>query len=73
MSGPDWLSVPEIARRWSNETGESAEALERDLQAWFSAFVGRRSAMPSGSPGGGDTTNLLMGLLGGRHLRQVGS
>jgi hypothetical protein len=71
MSGHDWLSLAEIARLWSNETGESEETLERDLDAWFSEFVARQPTEPSGMPGqGGDTTNLLMGMLGGRHLQR---
>lgn len=71
MSNQEWLSLAEIARRWSEETGESAEALERDLQAWFSAFVDGARARSSEPPAdGGDTTNLLMGWLGGRHLKR---
>ena len=71
MSGQDWLSLAEIARLWSDETGESEEALERDLEAWFSAFVARQPPQATGRPGhDGETTNLLMGMLGGRHLQR---
>ncbi len=71
MSTQDWLSLTEIARLWSYETGESAEAIERDLNAWFLDFVERESSQEIGSPGrDGDTTNLLMGLLGGRQLQR---
>jgi hypothetical protein len=54
MSEQDWLSLAEIARRWGAETGESAEALERDLAAWFAAFVERpaRAAGPASRPTG---------------------
>lgn len=69
MSNQDWLSLTEIARLWSDETGESAELLERDLEAWFSEFVAREPSQQFGSSGrNGDTTNLLMGMLGGQHL-----
>jgi hypothetical protein len=71
MSDPDWLSLTEIAQLWSDETGESAEAFERDLDAWFSEFAARESSQQLGSPGrAGDTTNLLMAMLGGRHLQR---
>lgn len=69
MSEQDWLSLAEIARRWSAETGESAEALERDLAAWFAAFVERpasAAALQDNRPG--QSTDRLMGLLGGRQL-----
>ncbi len=70
MSNQDWLSLTEIARLWSDETGESAELLERDLEAWFSEFVAREPSQQFGSSGrNGDTTNLLMGTLGGQHLQ----
>jgi len=71
MSDPDWLSLTEIAQLWSDETGESAEALERDLDTWFSEFVARESSQQLEAPGrDGDTTNLLMAMLGGRHLQR---
>ncbi len=71
MSNRDWLSLTEIARLWSDETGEREEALERDLDAWFSEFVAREPSQQPGSPGrDGDTTNLLMAMLGGRHLQR---
>ncbi len=71
MSNLDWLSLTEIAQLWSDETGESAEAFERDLDTWFSGFVARQSSQQLGSPGrDGDTTNLLMAMLGGRHLQR---
>ncbi len=71
MTNRDWLSLTEIARLWSDETGESADALERDLDAWFSEFVTREPSQQFGSSGhNGDTTNLLMGMLGGRLLQR---
>jgi hypothetical protein len=71
MTNREWLSLTEIAQHWSHETGESAEALERELDAWFSNFVTRepsRQFVPS--DGDGNTTNRLMGLLGGRYLQR---
>lgn len=71
MSSKDWLSLTEIAQLWSEETGESAEDLERDLNTWFSEFVAHASSQQSGGRSdGSDTTNLLMGMLGGRHLQR---
>jgi hypothetical protein len=71
MSNLDWLSLTEVAQLWSDETGESADAFERDLDAWFSEFVARESSQQLESPGrDGDTTNLLMAMLGGRHLQR---
>ena len=71
MFNRDWLSTSEIARRWSEETGESAEALERDLDAWISEFVAREPSQRLRSPGGdGDAASLPMGILGGRRLQR---
>lgn len=67
----DWLSLAEIAEHWSAETGEAAENHERDLEAWFTAFVRRDPAeRPDTTEDGGDTTNQLMALLGGRSLQR---
>jgi hypothetical protein len=78
MSNRDWLSLAEIARLWSEECGESADDLERDLDSWFTEFVARepsqrpqRLVSPDRNPGrNGDNTNRLMGMLGGRHLER---
>ncbi len=70
MPNKDWLSLREIARLWSDEAGESAERIERDLNAWFSEFVAREPSREPGSPGTDEnSTDLLMDILGGRHLR----
>lgn len=70
MPNKDWLSLKETARLWSDETGESAERIERDLNAWFSEFVAREPSREPGSPGTDEkSTDLLMDILGGRHLR----
>ena len=71
MSNQDWMSLTEIARLWSLETGESADLIERDLNAWFSEFVVGRPSRVSGSPhDDGVAINRLMGLLGGRQLKR---
>ena len=68
-SNRDWLSLSAIARRWGAETGQAAEEIERELEAWFAEFVEReRPTEPGASAGGKDTTNRLMGLLGGRYM-----
>ncbi|MDX1575123.1 MAG: hypothetical protein R3285_02950, partial [Kiloniellales bacterium] len=71
MSSRDWLSLAEIARLWSAECGESAEDLERDLDAWFSEYVAREPSQQLVASGhNGDNTNRLMGMLGGRYLER---
>jgi hypothetical protein len=71
MSNQDWMSLAEIARLWSLETGDSAELIERDLNAWFSKFVAGQSSQGSGLPhDDGIAINRLMGLLGGRQLER---
>jgi len=71
MTNRKWLSVTEIAQLWSDTTGGNAEAFERDLDTWFSEFVTREPS-PQSAPtdGDGNTTNRLMGLLGGRYLQR---
>lgn len=71
MADQDWLSLSEIARRWSEETGRNAEEIAGDLEAWFADFVEReRTRQPEPSDDSKDTTNLLMGLLGGQYLQR---
>jgi peptidoglycan hydrolase-like protein with peptidoglycan-binding domain len=36
---PEWLSVREIARQWSEETGGSIETLTRELGDWYEEFL----------------------------------
>ncbi len=52
---PEWLSLQDIARAWSEETGESAEALEGNFRAWFKEFLVRNAYGAAGA--GGDAGN----------------
>jgi len=72
MAKPDWLSIEEITRLWSAETGHDAAAFREDLEAWFTEFV-KQPPKPDSlvSSGGTDNTNRLMGLLGARHLNRA--
>ena len=36
---PEWLSVREIARQWSEETGGNTESLTRELGDWYAEFL----------------------------------
>ena len=71
MAKPDWLSIEEITRLWSEETGLDASAFRQDLEAWFAEFVKQTPAsQPLIRGGTADSTNRLMGLLGARYLER---
>ncbi len=71
MSSRYWLSIDEIAQLWSAETGEQADTLKLDLEAWFEEYLKRpKDPDAEGQPVEEDNTNLLMGLLGSRHLQK---
>ncbi len=71
MAKPDWLSIEEISRLWGEETGLDASAFQKDLEQWFSEFVKQTPASQALITGKtADTTNLLMGMLGARHLER---
>ncbi len=36
---PEWLAVKDIARLWSEETGQDVDALAQDLGRWYSEFL----------------------------------
>ena len=73
-----WLSIEETARLWAAETGERADAIERDLEEWFADFSRREPSAhvesgPSdeGPDDGDDTQENLKSTLhrGGNSLR----
>lgn len=67
----NWLSISEIARRWSYEVAQSAEALECELDAWFMDFVEHIPSQQTEAAGRNrHTLNRLMGFLGGRYLHR---
>ena len=71
MAKPDWLSIEDISRLWSEETGLDASALQKDLENWFAEFVEEplisRRFVPSVDVDT-ITANRLMGKFGVRYL-----
>ena len=71
MAKPDWLSIDEISRLWSEETGLDAEDFKQDLEAWFADFIKQSPAKQSQITGrSGENTNRLMGMLGAHYLER---
>ncbi len=58
---PEWLSLQDIARAWSEETGERAEALEGNFREWFKAFLVRNAYAEAGAGDDGIPAELLEG------------
>ncbi len=58
---PEWLSLQDIARAWSEETGESAEALEGNFREWFKAFLVRNAYAEAGAGDAGIPAEMLEG------------
>jgi colicin import membrane protein len=72
MGKPDWLSIDEITRLWSEETGREAAAFQKDLESWFNDFVKQHPSSPSLMSGeNAGATNRLMGMLGARYLEKT--
>ncbi len=60
---PEWLSFQDIARAWSEETGESAQALEGNFREWFKEFLVRNGYLEAGADDTGDEPGILANLL----------
>lgn len=60
---PEWLSFQDIARAWSEETGESAQALEGNFREWFKEFLVRNGYLEAGAGDTGDGPAILANLL----------
>ncbi len=60
---PEWLSFQDIARAWSEETGESAQALEGNFREWFKEFLVRNGYLEAGTGGTADEPGILENLL----------
>ncbi len=60
---PEWLSLQDIARAWSEETGESAQALEGNFREWFKEFLVRNGYVEAGTGGTADEPGILAELL----------
>ncbi len=48
---PEWMSLQDIARAWSEETGEKAETLEVNFREWFKDFLVRNAYTEAGGTG----------------------
>ncbi len=60
---PEWLSLQDIALAWSEETGESAQALEGNFREWFKEFLVRDGYLEAGTGGTADEPGILENLL----------
>ncbi len=60
---PEWLSLQDITRAWSEETGESAQALEGNFREWFKEFLVRDGYIEAGTDDTGDEPGILAELL----------
>ncbi len=56
---PEWLRLQDIARAWSQETGESAEALEGNFREWFKEFLVRNDYAEEGAGGDAGDAGIL--------------
>ena len=65
---PEWLSLQEIARAWSEETGESAEALEGNFREWFKEFLVRNAYGEAGAGGDAGDDGIPAEMLEGRQI-----
>ena len=71
MSQPNSLSLAEIARLWGQETGESAETIERDLCTWFAGHLARNPSQGLASRGrDGTAVSGSTGVSGERSLNR---
>ncbi len=64
----EWLSFQEIARAWSEETGESAQTLEGIFGEWFKEFLVRSGYVVAGAGDTGDDAWSLANPLEGRPI-----
>ena len=70
---PEWLSLQDIARAWSEETGEDAAAFEAAFRSWFKDFLlrnayGEAAAGGEGAGGDGGDAGIPAQLLEGRQI-----
>jgi peptidoglycan hydrolase-like protein with peptidoglycan-binding domain len=64
----EWLSLQDIAHAWSEETGESAEALEGNFRAWFKEFLVRNAYGEAGAGGDAGDAGIPAEMLEGRQI-----
>ncbi len=65
---PEWLSLQDIVRAWSEETGESAEALEGNFREWFKEFLVRNAYAEAGTGGDAGDAGIPAEMLEGRQI-----
>ncbi len=65
---PEWLSLQDIARAWSEETGESAEALEGNFREWFKEFLVSNAYAEAGAGGDAGDDGIPAEMLEGRQI-----
>ena len=58
---PEWLSLQDISRAWSAETGESVTAFEERFRAWFKDFLLRNDYGDAGAEDTGISAQMLEG------------
>ena len=59
----EWLSLQDIARAWSEETGGSAQALEGSFREWFKEFLVRNGYVEADASDTGDEPGIMAELL----------
>ncbi len=68
----NWFKIETIAQMLSEETGESTDALEQDLEKWNSDFIRQKeSTITETSDDDGETTRLFYGSLFRQIQRKV--
>ncbi len=65
---PEWLNLQTIARACSEETGESAEALEGNFREWFKEFLVRNAYAEAGAGGDAGDDGIPAEMLEGRQI-----
>jgi peptidoglycan hydrolase-like protein with peptidoglycan-binding domain len=65
---PEWLSLPDIARAWSEETGNDAAAFEAGFRVWFKDYLLRNAYGEKGAGGAGEDAGIPARLLEGRQI-----
>jgi peptidoglycan hydrolase-like protein with peptidoglycan-binding domain len=63
---PEWLSLQDIARAWSEETGEDAAAFEAGFRVWFKDYLLRNAYGEEGADGA--DAGIPAQLLEGRQI-----
>lgn len=65
---PEWLSLADISRAWSEETGEDAAAFEQRFRDWFRDYLVRNAYVEAGAAGQGGDDGVPAELLEGRQI-----